>query len=43
MINDKHKIIFTDGSKSEEGVGSAAVKGVKRETVSTAGVNDIYC
>ena len=39
---DKHKVIFTDGSKSEEGVGSAAIMGVKRETVSLPRVSTIF-
>ena len=39
---DKHKIIFTDGSKSEEGGGSAAIMGVKRETVSFPRVSTIF-
>ena len=37
LIGDKyegHKLVFTDGSKSEAGVGSAAVMGVEREKVS---------
>ena len=36
LIGDKyegHKPIFTDGSKSDVGVGSAAVMGVKTEKV----------
>ena len=39
---DKHKIIFTDGSKSEEGLGSAAIMGVKSETASLPRVSTIF-
>ena len=39
---DKHKIIFTDCSKSEEGLGSAATLRDKRETVSLPPVSTIF-
>ena len=38
----KHKIIFTDGSKNERGVGSAAVMDANRETVSLPLVSTVF-
>ena len=45
LIDDKydgHQLIFTDGSKSGEGVGSAAIMGVNKETVSLPRVSTVF-